>query len=73
MGAKYIRQMIDKFGRLDFAVAAYNAGPGNVNKFGGIPPFKETQGYVPKVLSGANEFKVAGGFPETLAPTAVRV
>ena len=61
-GAKYLRQMIDKFGRVDHAVAAYNAGPGNVSKYGGVPPFKETQNYVPKVLGYAQSFRVAGGF-----------
>ena len=55
-GAKYIRQMLNKFGRLDFAVAAYNAGPGAVIKHGGIPPFKETRGYVPNVLSFTQQF-----------------
>lgn len=49
-GAKYIRQMLNTFGGdLDKAIAAYNAGPGNVKKYGGIPPFNETQNYVKKV------------------------
>ena len=52
-GARYLRQQLDAFGSPELALAAYNAGPGAVQKYGGIPPFKETQDYVRKIL-GSN-------------------
>jgi membrane-bound lytic murein transglycosylase MltF len=53
-GAKFLRQMLDRFnGDTKLALAAYNAGPYAVKKYGGIPPYTETQKYVPKVLAYA--------------------
>ena len=50
-GAKYLKEMLDLFGGdVKKAVAAYNAGPAVVKNYGGVPPYKETQNYVNKVL-----------------------
>lgn len=50
-GVKYLAQMVDRFrGRLDLALAAYNAGPNAVVRYGGIPPYPETRNYVTRVL-----------------------
>jgi soluble lytic murein transglycosylase-like protein len=54
-GAKYLRQMLDRFGNDPAkALAAYNAGPGAVERFGGVPPYAETQNYVRNILGGAS-------------------
>ena len=50
-GAKFLRQMLDQFGGDPAkALAAYNAGPGAVQKYGGVPPYAETQAYVQKIM-----------------------
>ncbi len=49
-GARYLRQQIDRFGSIPLALAAYNAGPGAVLRYGGIPPYRETQNYVSTIM-----------------------
>lgn len=61
-GAEFMRAMLDEFnGDYGLALSAYNAGPGAVKKYGGIPPFAETQKYVSKILGGAMQPDVPGG------------
>lgn len=57
-GTAYLRNMINKFGSVPEALAAYNAGPGAVEKYGGVPPYRETQNYVNKVMSYAKNNNV---------------
>jgi soluble lytic murein transglycosylase-like protein len=60
-GAKYLRQQLNRFGGdVARALAAYNAGPGAVERFGGVPPYAETQDYVRKVQANAAEYRTAG-------------
>ena len=59
-GTTYLRRMLDLFdGDLDLALAAYNAGQGSVRSHGGIPPFAETQTFVPRVRQFMEEYTLA--------------
>lgn len=53
-GTRYLAEQLSTFGRLDLALAAYNAGPGAVSSFGGVPPYQETQNYVARIVSSYN-------------------
>jgi len=62
-GARYLRGLLDRFGRVDLAVAAYNAGPNAITRYGGIPPFPETQAYVRAVLAEYQRRMQLGNLP----------
>jgi cell wall-associated NlpC family hydrolase len=55
--ARYLSQLTKQFGSTDLALAAYNAGPGTVSRYGGIPPYPETQNYVRSVMSKAEAYR----------------
>ncbi len=57
-GARYLKGLLDRFGGdVRLAVAAYNAGPGAVEKYGDVPPYAETQNYVQNVLSSYDRYR----------------
>ena len=66
-GAKYLRQQLDAFGGdVTRALAAYNAGPGAVQRYGGVPPYAETQNYVRIVQANAAQYRAAGAAPSII-------
>ncbi|HEY6844054.1 MAG TPA: lytic transglycosylase domain-containing protein, partial [Thermoanaerobaculia bacterium] len=56
-GAKYLRYLLDRFGDQRLALAAYNAGEGTIERFGGVPPFPETINYLQRVAHGTRAYR----------------
>jgi soluble lytic murein transglycosylase-like protein len=54
-GAEYLRRQLHHFGSVEKALAAYNAGPGAVERYGGVPPYRETRSYVRRVLDALRQ------------------
>jgi soluble lytic murein transglycosylase-like protein len=50
-GIKHLKSLIDTFGGVELGLAAYNAGPGAVKRFNGVPPYRETRNYVTRILA----------------------
>ena len=62
-GLKYYQMLYKKYGSMDLALAAYNAGPGNVAKYNGIPPFGATKCFIKNVKKEYQDFKAADVAP----------
>jgi soluble lytic murein transglycosylase-like protein len=71
-GAKYLRGLLDEFhGNLPMTIAAYNAGPGAVQKYGGVPPYAETKNYVNNVMASYESYRAQSALsaaPATAKP-----
>lgn len=73
-GAKYLSWLLKRFGgNTQMALAAYNAGEGNVDKYGGIPPFRETQDYVRRVTSRYQNLYSSGSGFSSFSNTSAQV
>jgi hypothetical protein len=77
-GVRYLRDLLQRFGKdVRLALAAYNAGPETVERYGGVPPYRETRNYVETILAsykGIGLAQVTGGFgkpPERAIPVEV--
>jgi hypothetical protein len=71
-GAMYLRRQLDRFGSVPLALAAYNAGPGAVIRYGGVPPYRETRDYVSKIMQRWAPPKPAASKPASPPPPSLQ-
>ena len=65
----YYQMMYKKYGSMDLALAAYNAGPGNVARYKGVPPFKETRAFISRIKNEYNTLKADPQIKDIISDT----
>lgn len=72
-GAQYLREQLDRFGSVRLALGAYNAGPGRIEQYNGLPPFRETRNYVRTILSSLSDVETRLSAASVIEQTAIPV
>jgi soluble lytic murein transglycosylase-like protein len=72
-GTRYLRSLLDRFGEVELAVAAYNAGPNAVERYGGVPPYAQTRRYVRNVVAAYRAHSQVGNLPTNAGSQQARI